>query len=130
MAIFPYVKPSGRVYNPGDYPQRRYRTLSGAVWKRSFGNTRVGMTLSLEFQNIKDEVAARILNHYEGQAGTLERFPISEDYIYAGMGVELRPAARIPSNALWAYASPPEVRSVHRGISTVSVELVGEVKYA
>lgn len=130
MAVFPYIKPASRSYSPGDYPQQRYRTLSGAVWKRSFGNTRTGMTLRLEFRAIGDDKAKQILDHYELAAGTLERFTIAEDYLYAGMTPELRSSARIPSNSLWAYAEPPEVESVYRFLSNVTVSLAGEIKYA
>ena len=130
MAVFPYIKPANRSFNPGDYPQQRYRTLSGAVWKRSFGNTRVGMTLDLTFRAIGDDKTKLILDHYELSAGTLGRFPIHENYLYAGMTTDLRSSVRIPSNSLWAYAEPSDVESVYRYLSDVTVKLVGEIKYA
>lgn len=128
MATFPNIKPAARSYNPGDYAQQRYRTLSGAVWKRSFSDTRTGMTLSLEFSNIPDTSAQQILAHYEEQGGTLYRFALPGN-VYAGMSSALQASVKIPANSLWAYAEPPEVQSVQRGTNTVRVSLVGEVKY-
>lgn len=129
MANFPSLVPTSRSFDPGDYPQQRYQTLSGAVWKRSFSSVRVGMTLQLEFANITDDNAALIINHYRNQAGTLTGFNIPEAATYGGMSSNLISAVDVSTSIEWAYAGPPSVTSVVPGISTVSVSLVGEVKY-
>jgi hypothetical protein len=128
MANFPAIKPASRSYSPGNYPIRDYTTLNGAVWKRIFGNKRSGMTLSLEFRNIDDAAAAQILNHYDGQAGTYYGFGIPS-VLYAGMDGSLQFAAAIPQDVKWVYASAPDVQSVFPGVSTVTVELVGQIEY-
>ena len=128
MATFPAIKPSSRSFNPGDYPTQRYRTMSGATWKRNFGSTRVGMALNLEFLNIPDEKTAAILQHYNGEGGTINRFPVPGE-IWAGMSTALEGLANVPANVQWAYAEPPDVESVFIGISKVRVKLVGEAAY-
>lgn len=128
MANFPAIKPASRSYSPGNYPIRDYTALNGAVWKRLFGSKRSGMTLSLEFRNIDDAVAAQILDHYDGQAGTYYGFGIPS-VLYAGMGGSLQSAAAIPQDVKWVYASAPDVQSVFPGVSTVTVELVGQIEY-
>ena len=128
MAYFPAIKPSSRSFNSGDYPTKRYRTMSGATWKRNFGSTRVGMELNLEFLNIPDEKTAAILQHYNGEGGTLRNFRVPAE-IWAGMSTELMGLAVLPFNVNWAYAEPPDVESVFIGISKVRVKLVGEAAY-
>ena len=128
MATFPAIKPSSRSFNPGDYPTQRYRTMSGATWKRNFGSTRVGMELNLEFLNISDSKTVAILQHYNGEGGTLKRFAVPQQ-LWAGMSPELKELANVPANVLWAYAEPPDVESVFIGINKVRVKLVGEAAY-
>jgi len=127
MAPFPAIKPTARSYEPGDYPIQRYRTLSGAVWKRSFGNKRVGASLSLEFANISDDEAAQILAHYDEQGGTFYRFVIPT-VLLAGSSAKLQTVLALPPNLLWAYESGVSVKAVFPGVSTVSVRLIGEVR--
>jgi hypothetical protein len=129
MADFPSLVPSSRSFNPGDYPTRRYQTLNGTVWKRSFGNVRVGMTIEMQFANISDDKAALIWNHYRSEAGTLSRFDINPAFVFGGASTGLRQAASIDPSVRWAYAEPPRVDSVFPGISTVNVTLVGEIDF-
>ena len=128
MATFPAIKPSARSYSAGDYPNQQYRTMSGATWKRNFGNTRVGMELDLEFRNISDAQATAILAHYDSAGGTLRRFELPAE-VWAGASAQLRAATATPTNVHWVYTEPPDVESVFIGISTVRVRLVGEARH-
>ena len=129
MSTFPALKPSSRSYSPGQLPIRQYRTLSGAVWKRAFSNTRSGHAISLEFANLPDAKAEQIVAHYDSMGGSFYRFTLPGE-IFAGMSSGLTSRMQAPANVEWAYASEPQLQSVHPGVTTVKVELIGEVTAA
>jgi len=124
--IFPSYVPSQREFTLGVYPTKMYRSLSGAVSKRSFGNKPYSHKLDLQFTNVTDNITFDIVDHYEQTAGGFSRFslPLS---LFNGISSELTARLREPSTILWEYAAPPTVQSVHIGISTVSVSLIGEL---
>lgn len=132
---FPEIIPSSRGFTVGDFPSVAYRTLSGAVFRRAFGNRQTGHRLTLEFRNIgeagqiKDDSGNvyEILNHYSKCNGTLDTFKIPTK-VFQGMEVGFGPLIQGPNDVRWHYASPPQVRNVRAGVSTVRVELIGELE--
>jgi hypothetical protein len=126
MSTFPAIKPSGRSLSPGQLPVRSYTTLSGAIWKRAFSNTRSGHAISLEFANIPDQQAELIVAHYESVGGPFYRFTLPTA-VFAGMGATLASRFQAPASVEWAYASEPKLESIYPGVTTVRVELVSEV---
>jgi hypothetical protein len=124
--VFPSFVPSQREFTLGVHATNAYRALSGVVSKRSFGNKPYSYKLSLEFTNVTDDIAFGIFDHYEATFGGFSRFslPLS---LFNGISEPLANRMRTPSNILWEYELPPVVQSVHIGISTVSVSLIGEL---
>jgi hypothetical protein len=102
--------------------------LGGAIWKRSFSNTRSGHGLSLDFENITDAEVEQIVAHYEDHGGSFYRFTLPAA-LFAGMSSGLTGRMQAPPNIEWAYAGEPQITSVFPGRSTVKVELIGEVAY-
>jgi len=129
MATFPQIVPSSRTFTEGDYPQQRYTTLSGAIWKRSFGNLKIGNTLDLEFQHLSDDKVQEIIEHYYGENGTLNRFQVFYGTIMGGMATPLIQLITLPNGVLWSYAGPPQIESVAPNVHTVRVQLVAEIPY-
>ena len=127
MANFPALKPSARSFQLGQYPVKTYRAMSGAVVRRSFGNKAFGYTLDLEFANVPEATVNTIIDHYNGQQGGTLGFAIATA-VFAGYTVTLQGKVRNPSGIEWLYAEPPSVSSVIKGISTVTVKLVGEMR--
>lgn len=134
---FPNFAPSARRFDMGDYPVKAYRSLSGAVVRRVFGNKQVNYVLDLEFRNIGDSAelkqnsgnASDIIDHYNDSYGTTESFTLS-DLTFDGMSAKLRNRAQTPHNKIaWRYAEPPQITSVRAGISTVNVKLIGELAF-
>ena len=131
---FPTIRPTTRSFAMGDYPSKTYRSLSGAIFKRAFGNKATGYRMDLTFQNIGDTAELRslsgsvkvILDHYNNVDGTFGKFNLPSR-IFAGMNSSLTGVIQAPSNISWRYASPPQVQSVRNGISTVTVSLIGEI---
>lgn len=131
---FPNIKPTTRSFSMGDYPSKTYTSLSGAVFKRAFGNKATGYTMDLTFKNIGDTGELRslsgtvkqILDHYNSVDGTFKKFTLP-DRMFAGMNSSLKGVVQAPSNISWRYAEPPRVESVKSGLSTVTVKLIGEI---
>tara|TARA_R100001224_G_scaffold79852_1_gene49867 strand:- start:52 stop:474 length:423 start_codon:yes stop_codon:yes gene_type:complete len=135
---FPKMTPTTRDFTMGDYPSTTYRSMSGVIFKRSFGNKQTGYELNLTFKNIGDTIEFRtgcgtvqkILNHYEIVDGTFEGFTVP-DIVFSGMGTTnggLKSSIQAPPNILWRYAKPPKVTSVITNLSTVTVSLTGELQ--
>jgi hypothetical protein len=123
---FPTLKPSQRQFTLGAFPTKVYRSLAGTTVKRSYGNKPSGFGLTLEFNNVDDAIVLQILNHYNVTNGGFSRFALPSS-IFAGMSATLIAQAQAPYNIRWEYTSAPSVQSVYNGISTVSVELLGEL---
>jgi hypothetical protein len=127
MANFPALKPTARSFQLGQYPVKTYRAMSGAVVRRSFGNKPFGYTLELEFANIPEATVNIIIDHYNSQQGGTLGFAIASE-ILAGYSITLQNKTIYASGIEWLYADPPSISSVIKGISTVTVKLVGEMR--
>ena len=131
---FPNMRPTTRSFTMGDYPTTTYRSMSGTVFKRSFGNKQTGYQLDLTFKNIGDDAeirrhsgfASAIINHYNSVDGTFKPFTVP-DRVFDGMGGDLEALIQAPGSIQWRYAQPPKVQSVKSGVSTVTVKLVAEL---
>ena len=131
---FPAIRPTSRTFTTGDYPSKTYTSLSGAIFKRAFGNRQTGYTLNLTFRNIGDTselrslsgTAKQIIDHYNSVDGTYDKFNLP-DRMFAGMDDGLETLIQAPSNISWRYAAPPQVESVKTGVSTVIVSFIGEL---
>ena len=132
---FPPMVPTTRSFTMGDFPSTTYRSLSGAIFKRSFGNVQTGYKIDLVFKNIGDVneirsgsgTAKKVVDHYNAAKGSLESFTLP-DQLFNGMSELLEGRIQSPANVKWRYAKPPKVQSVQSGISTVTVSLVGEIE--
>lgn len=128
MATFPEIVPTARNFKPGVYPQKTYRALSGAVVKRTYGNSPYGAQLELEFGNILDATVVTLLDHYRSQTAANRRFILSSN-VTAGMSSALAARADASIDGLrWEYAGPPEVETVRPGTNNVRINLVGEIR--
>ena len=128
MAAFPSITPTGRSFRPGVYPQKTYRALSGAVVKRTYGNSPYGAQLDLEFDNVPDATVVILLDHYRSQTAANSRFSLSAS-VTSGMSSTLAARANASIDGLrWEYANPPEVQTVRPGYNNVRVSLAGEIR--
>lgn len=150
MAYFPELTPSRRSIALSDYPVKTYRSLSGKIYKRAYGNRPYGMTMELEFANITQDKVKLIFDHYYGQDGTLTGFNLTSaakntlvladfangsdlkrqlqegDPYLVITGQTGKTAAEAGLGMKWYYQEPPAIESVFKGISTVTVRLVSE----
>ena len=127
MATFPSIVPTARSFQPGQYPVKTYRALSGAVVRRSFGNRPFGHTLELEFENVPEATVNAIIDHYNGQAGSTVGFDLPTA-VFGGYSSTLQSKMQNPAGIEWLYAEPPAITSAMRDMSSVTVRLVGEIR--
>jgi hypothetical protein len=127
MADFPALKPTARSFQLGQYPIKTYRAMSGVVLRRSFGNKPFGYTLDLEFANVPEATVNLIIDHYNTQGGGTLGFVIPTA-VFQGYTSTLQGKVRTAAGIEWLYSEPPSVSSVIKGISSVTVRLVGEIR--
>lgn len=125
-ATFPEIVPTTRRFRMGDIPSTTYTSLSGAVFRRAFGNKKTNYTLDLTFVNITDTSTSTLIDHYEGVQGTFRSFALSA-HVFNGMDTTLSGEIKAPSNVQWRYSRPIEVTSVRKNLSTLTVSLIAEV---
>ena len=126
-ATFPSsITPSRRDFTLGQYPTKVYRSLAGTTVKRSYGNKPSSYQLTLQYDNIADDKVLEFINHYNTTGGGFSRFALDAK-IFSGMSAGLTATVQAPDDIQWEYSSPPKVQSVYNGISTVSIDLTGEI---
>lgn len=79
MATFPAIEPSTRTLTFGDYPQLVHEGASGGQVRFKFGNDRVTQILSLSFEYITEAQAQLIIDHYDGQQGSMIAFDLPSE---------------------------------------------------
>jgi hypothetical protein len=123
---YPTLVPTSRSYDPGDWPVKKYNTLSGAEVRIRYGNQRSSAKLSLSYSNISDASAESFLTHYYEVEGSFRKFAVSSQVStgWTGSRNALSPGG---TNAAYRYASAPQITSVRPGISSVTVELIGVI---
>ena len=124
---FPDIKPSSRTYTPGNFPQTEFRAQNGALTILRYGNKRVDSTLSLEFRNILDSEAKKIIDNYINVNSDLDTVTFSSDNAGAGISDDgfLNYIKEQGTGLSWRYAGPPQVTSTFKGRSTVVCEFIG-----
>lgn len=137
MAAFPSLRPTQRTLNLGEVPIKTYRSLNGAVVRRAFGNLRYGYELTLTFENIKEKDISLIWDHYLDNLNALVGFDLPAT-IFTGyrtnaeIGRNEGLLSRIQALTAikWYYTQPPQIEGVYRDISTVQVQLSGNLNYS
>jgi hypothetical protein len=120
---YPSLKPASRQFNAGDYPVKSIRSQSGVETRLLYGNQRTGMTLALNYENIKDADAELFAAHYDEVKGTFETFTLPAA-VRAGWSASAATLDVVGGNR-WRYEGPPDTSSVRPGRSSVSIKLIG-----
>ena len=123
---FPKIKPTSREFTMGSYPTKTYRSLAGTTVKRSYGNKPSGYQFKVGFENIKDTTLELILDHYDDTSGGFTRFDLPPE-LFAGMDTALQTRIQKLNGIQWEYAGAPKVQSVFNGLSSVSIDFIGEL---
>ena len=136
---FPSIRPSGRSFDIGSYPEAVFEAQNGAKSYIRYGNKRVNANLTLSFTNITDEDAALILKNYMTVNSVTDKYIIfSDSNALAGIGgsgdyslhdwvrgSKWRGEVDVTDGMRWRYNGSPKVSSVQPGISNVTCSFVG-----
>lgn len=133
MAAFPIVdsngdkiRPSARSFTPGDYPTKVYRSLSGKTIRRSFGSKPTNFQLTLGFNAVSESTLKAIVNHYNGQYGSIVGFTMPKE-MFSGLSADVYALFQNPSNTNWFYVESPQIESVFGQYSNVTITLVADL---
>ena len=133
---FPAIKPSGRAYSPGTYPQTTFEAQNGAKSVIRYGNRRVNAELNVSFSNIPDSEVVAILQNYRSVNSNWDYVVFDMNNVLAGLDRDTLADGWVGerqtitetdhiSGLRWRYSGPPKVTSVQPGISNVSCSFVG-----
>ena len=122
---FPFLTPTRRQYTPGRYPQTVFVAQNGATSVMRFASKWVNAKLQLTFENISDDDADRIIDHYIQVNDDWDyAFISATDPVLKGMVNDLRQNIDgQPRGLRWRYSEPPRITSVFPNVSTVECNL-------
>ena len=121
---FPFLVPTSRTFEPGNFPVKTYRSESGQETRILYGSTRTDLRMSLTYANIPDADAELFLDHYDEVQGTFKRFNI-RSRTKQGFEGDRDKLENRGEGVRYRYEGPPQLTQVREGISTVTVNLIG-----
>lgn len=130
MAYPTSLKPTSRSFDPGDYPIKYFRSQSGKEIRILYGDKRTNMRLALTYSNITDANAQLFVDHYDEVKGSFNTFNVVDgdkpaESVKTGWSGSEATLGATGSGAAYRYESPPQIKQVRPGISTVTVKLIG-----
>lgn len=138
MSTFPNISPTRRTLRMAEPARKEYRALNGVVVRRNFGNLMGNYLLDLVFENITETNVILIWDHYHNANNQQNRFqlqfdpslsPLAGFGTFAGMSSSLSSKLNL-TYIKWFYVEPPNIEANERGLSTVTVKLIGELNYS
>ncbi len=73
---FPSLVPTGRAFDPGNYPIKTFNSQSGTETRILYGSERTNVKLQLSYANIGDASAELFLDHFDETKGTFDTFAL------------------------------------------------------
>lgn len=129
---FPNLEPTSRSFKPPEFPTSTKTSQSGVITRRLYGSLPGKASLSLSFNNITDTQTSSILSAYKAAKGPVDDLSLPVN-LFAGADPTLTTyldTSAFNASLVWSFAegSPPAVQSVAPGVSSVSVNLVAELR--
>lgn len=119
------IPPTGRTYKPGRIPETVFEAQNGAVSIVQYGQNFVNAELTLDFANITDDNATKILQHYASVLGD-DAVVFGNDHGFQGIDDYLQGSMENGVGLLrWRYKTAPQVQSIYPGISSVQLQFIG-----
>tara|TARA_Y100000385_G_scaffold109555_1_gene113781 strand:- start:4412 stop:4786 length:375 start_codon:yes stop_codon:yes gene_type:complete len=119
MINFPAVSPTRRSFTTGEYPTKRFDSISGAGTTRLYGSKASNATLNLEFL-LDDTNTASVLQSWHDSLGGAKILTLPAT-LFEGMS---GPEGQIPNYLNWRWSETPSVESLVPGRSRIRVTLV------
>lgn len=118
---FPNLSPTSRNYTAGEFPTKRFNSISGAGTTRLYGSKAYNVSLNLEFV-LNDADLASVLSCYDQANGSAYGLTLPSA-VFDGMSSAVQ--NQIPNHVTWRWDSTPQVESLFPGRSRVRVNLLG-----
>ena len=112
--------PIERRFTPGNFPTRRFNSISGAGRTRIYGSKQFDAELELAFV-LNDADTCTFLRAWDDAKGSFESLDLPEQFFVGSS--ELLDCG-IPDYLEWRWAEKPSVQSLIPGRSRVQVRLV------
>ena len=120
---FPELKPTTRSWDAGKFPIKSFRAQNGAELRILYGNRMATKKLQLTYENLLDTQTELFFDHYQEMKGELTQFELNETARSGWTGKKETLGASY-HGLQWRYAEPPQLTSVFKGRSTVTVNLI------
>jgi hypothetical protein len=129
---FPANVPTSRSFTAPRWPTSSSRSQSGVSTIRLWGSQPSQANLSLSYVNIPDADAALFISRYNSAKGPITEVTLPSE-AFTGLSSQLRTQFDIAAGTQglrWFFPKddPPRITSVKPGISSVQVNLVGELR--
>ena len=122
---FPYLNPSGRVYQMGSPATKEFVSLNGSVSLINYGRQMLSDKLQLSFKARKYKDAKEIYDHYQEvmRDGDHIRFPANHPCFRDSKGYQDMLTGN-DSSGVWRYESPPTFTALTNGRCDIEVSLI------
>lgn len=124
---FPALRPTTRSYEAPDYAQLSPQFVGTVTYPRLLGSKPGKAKLSLSFENISDDSAALIIAAWMNSLTGFLPLTLPPEIVAGIDNADLATRIQTGAHLDWYFDGPPKQSSVIKGISTVQVELSGDI---
>ena len=117
---FPEICPVRRSFTVGQYPTKKFDSISGASVTRLYGSKAYDATLDLSFV-VSDGDLSHVLDSWHNSYGGAEVVSLPSS-VFGGISPQLQD--KIPSYLNWRWAESPSMESLVPGQTRVQVRLI------
>ena len=131
VSPFDAYRPTTRQWTTGSFPVKTFQAQNGAEIRILYGENLTGKKLNLTYVNVEDKVAYHFMQHYVEMRGSYKTFVMEDvdaDGYRSGWGDNPAALGARAWNMTYRYADEPQIQSVFRNRSTVSVSLIAVPK--
>ena len=124
---FDIYRPTSRQFTTGSFPVKTFQAQNGAEIRILYGQQLTGKKLQLTYANITDSAAYTFIQHYVSMQGSYKTFELGDTDDNGARSGWKGDRAGIGAG-MWRmayrYAAEPQIQSVFKNRSTVTVELI------
>lgn len=117
---YPALCPISRRFTPGQYPTKRFNSISGAGSTRLYGSKHFDATMDLEYL-LNDEQLEDLLASYNECLGEFHVLNVPAS-VFAGISEGVQ--AQVAASLNWRWRERPQIESVQPHLSRVRVNLI------
>lgn len=124
---FPSLRPTSRSYSAPEFPTLNPKYVDAVAYPRLVGSKPSRAALSLGYENIPDADAALIIAAYMNTLTGFLPVLLPSEVVSGIDDTDLATRIQTGQHLDWYFSGPPRQTSVIKGVSSVQVELVGDL---